>query len=263
MAPRATATAGVRLLSTWRSLHAFYKPPALSSEPDRRGETSLLHEAARLLGVPPEELHVATRLDAMVSGVVIVAGGRDGMRRAAELQETGGLLRRYAAIADGAPRTASGVWDVPVGVGKGGKPAILGKDARPSRTRYTAVESFAGERAAGVTSLFVFTPETGRTHQLRVHAAHAGVPLLGDVAHGGPRRLVRADGAVVTFARVFLHAFVTRVLDEGREEWRAVSECPADFVEAYTALGGDAATLDVARLDATALVAHRRRQGVA
>jgi 23S rRNA-/tRNA-specific pseudouridylate synthase len=249
MALRETATSGTRLLSSWRDLHAFFKPPALSSEPDRRGDTSLVREAAAILGAPPEELHVATRLDAMVSGVVIVAAGRDGTRRAAELQEAGALERRYVALADGALHPASSTWDVPVGVGKGGKPAVYGKDARPARTRYVVIESAGGTRATGTTSLVVLTPETGRSHQLRVHASHAGVPMLGDVAHGGPRRLVRGDGTVVSLNRVFLHAFRIRVVHDGRVQWTAVAECPEDFVRTYAALGGASDALGVQRLD--------------
>jgi 23S rRNA pseudouridine955/2504/2580 synthase/23S rRNA pseudouridine1911/1915/1917 synthase len=248
MALSTTAVSGTRLLSSWRDLHAFYKPPALSSEPDRRGETSLVREAAVILGVPPGELHVATRLDAMVSGVVVVAG-RDGTRQVAELQQTGALERRYVALVDGTLKTAQGAWDAPVGVGKGGKPAVSGKDARPARTRFAVIEAFAGTRSAGTTSLIVLCPETGRSHQLRVHASHAGAPLLGDVAHGGPRRVVLGDGGVVSLNRVFLHAFRIRVMLDGREQWSAVAACPDDFVETYAALGGPPGSLGLKRLD--------------
>jgi 23S rRNA pseudouridine955/2504/2580 synthase/23S rRNA pseudouridine1911/1915/1917 synthase len=169
----------------------------------------------------------------------------------AELQHAGALERRYVALADGALKPASGTWNVPVGVGKGGRPAAHGKDARLSRTHFVVAESLAGTRASGTTSLIVLTPETGRSHQLRVHASHAGAPLLGDVAHGGPRRLVRNDGSVVSLPRVFLHAFCIRVVQDGREQWRAVAECPADFVETYVALGGSPESLRIQRLDAS------------
>ena len=74
--------------------------------------------------------------------------------------------------------------------------------------------------------------------------------MLGDVAHGGPRRLVRADGAVVSLNRVFLHAFRICVQEGGHVEWEAVAECPEDFVATYTALGGAPESLDVKRLEA-------------
>lgn len=252
MARRTTDAASVTLISSWRHLHAFYKPPALSSEPDRRGETSLLHEAARLLGAPPEELHVATRLDAVVSGVVVVAAGKDGTRRVAELQRNGHLERRYAALTDGVPAAPRGTWDAPVGVGPGGKPVVFGKDARPSCTRYVVAGAYSRERSAGSTSLLVLTPETGRTHQLRVHASHAGLPLLGDIAHGGPRRVIRSDGGAVSLDRVFLHAFRIRVVLDGAERWRAVAAFPADYIQAFSALGGPPDALDPARLDTLA-----------
>jgi 23S rRNA-/tRNA-specific pseudouridylate synthase len=92
----------------------------------------------------------------------------------------------------------------------------------------------------------VLWPRTGRTHQLRVHAAHAGHALLGDAPYGGPKRLARADGRMVAFPRVMLHCaeVILPGIRSGTLELRA--PVPTDFAEAFFALGGTADALAVA-----------------
>jgi 23S rRNA pseudouridine1911/1915/1917 synthase len=65
----------------------------------------------------------------------------------------------------------------------------------PAATRYRTL------RAAASAALVLAEPETGRTHQIRVHLAHVGAPLLGDARYGGPRRV-----GEVSIPRVLLHA---------------------------------------------------------
>jgi 23S rRNA pseudouridine1911/1915/1917 synthase len=239
----------VRLLSQWRGLHALYKPPGLSSEPDRRGEASLAREAARLLAVPPADVHVATRLDAPVSGIVVVAVGREATKLVTELQRTHALERRYLALADGMPAPPSGIWDVPIpvrGVGRGGAPVASGNAARAARTRYAVVESFSGTRAAGTTSFVVAEPETGRTHQIRIHAANAGAPLLGDGAHGGIRQVVLSNGSILPLPRVLLHATRVRAVLDGKVAWHVDEPLPGDFRAICEQLGIDAHRIEAA-----------------
>jgi 23S rRNA-/tRNA-specific pseudouridylate synthase len=240
---------GVRLLSEWRGLHAVYKPAGLSSEPDKRGGASLLREAAELVGVPEVYVHVVTRLDAGTSGVAVVAAGPEAKKLAADMQRSHGLERRYFALADGAPAPGEDVWDAAIGTGRGGAPTLGGNGARAARTRYAVVASFAGTRAAGVTSFLIAEPETGRTHQIRLHAAANAAPLLGDGAHGGPRRLATADGAVVSLPRPMLHAARIRAVVGGKTHWLAKAPLPDDFVATCRAVGGDATKLE---LDANA-----------
>ena len=106
-----------------------------------------------------------------------------------------------------------------------------GERVQRARTRYR-LRATAGDAAA-----LWLTPFTGRTHQLRVHVAHAGFALLGDVHYGGPRRVVLADGRVVRAARTMLHcAWLS--LPMGRE--LLVFECapPEDFGTLWSTLGG-------------------------
>jgi 23S rRNA-/tRNA-specific pseudouridylate synthase len=87
-------------------------------------------------------------------------------------------------------------------------------------------------------------PETGRTHQLRVHAAAHGAPLLGDVSYGGPRRVVLGDGRVITPRRVMLHCAFVRIDGIGEGIGRGfVCDPPEDFAETWHAVGGDDSSL--------------------
>ncbi|MEM9195979.1 MAG: RNA pseudouridine synthase, partial [Myxococcota bacterium] len=77
-------------------------------------------------------------------------------------------------------------------------------------------------------------PETGRTHQLRVHLQHVGSPIFGDPHYGGPRRIVRDNGAVVTARRVMLHCREVQIGDGPPIE----APLPEDFVAAWARLAG-------------------------
>jgi 23S rRNA pseudouridine955/2504/2580 synthase/23S rRNA pseudouridine1911/1915/1917 synthase len=69
----------------------------------------------------------------------------------------------------------------------------------------------------GLVALVQFELATGRTHQIRVHAAKAGCPVLGDRTYGGARHLTLNRGAVVTARRVMLHAQSVQI--PGRPQW--------------------------------------------
>jgi 23S rRNA pseudouridine955/2504/2580 synthase/23S rRNA pseudouridine1911/1915/1917 synthase len=142
--------------------------------------------------------------------------------------------RRYVALASAAVTPERGEWEAPIG--RAADPrhrAAFGRDAAPALTRYVQI---ARIEAGG--ALLALEPVTGRTHQLRVHAAHAGAPLLGDATYGGPRRVVLASGSVLALDRVALHC--ARVEIEG-EELCALAPVPGDLADFGRALGVDAA----------------------
>ncbi len=91
-----------------------------------------------------------------------------------------------------------------------------------------------------------FGPATGRTHQIRVHAAHAGAPLLGDRAYGGRTRLTFATGRVLELRRIALHAARVVVPDERGEPVVARAPVPPELVDVWEALGGDPGAWEVA-----------------
>ena len=199
-----------------------FKPPELSTEPDRTGSgASLSRWLARELGIGERELHAVSRLDVGVSGAVLFARTRTARRRAAK-----GHSRRYVALLSQGPEPATGIWTCAI-------------DGRPARTRFDGLARADAlvlpDGAACQPALVALDPETGRTHQLRIHAARAGAPILGDRAHGGPRRLIRADGRVVEAARVALHALRV-VIPDGPA---VVAPLPADLLSLWQELGGE------------------------
>ncbi len=193
------------------------KPPGLATEPERRGDDSLVARLAAALRV--RAVHAASRLDVDVSGVVACSLGPRGAARLARAKERGELRRVYLAIASGDVEGA-GVWEAPVG----GKPAT---------TRWSG-----GVKARDATWLELELV-TGRTHQIREHAAGAGSPLVGDVSHDGPRRFAGRDGAVHEVGRPMLHATAAALLDRGpRPTLEATWPAPADMRATWLALDG-------------------------
>ena len=106
-----------------------------------------------------------------------------------------------------------------------------GRGERDAHTDYRVVEQ------TPVGSVFHLRPRTGRTHQLRVHAAKAGAPLFGDHAYGGERRLTLPDGRVLTARRVMLHCHRVS-FPWGRERREFESPLPDDFANVMQAVSG-------------------------
>jgi len=76
-------------------------------------------------------------------------------------------------------------------------------------------------------------PQTGRTHQIRVHLAERGAPLLGDPAYGGKRSVVLPSGSVRETARIALHAAWVQL-----EDWKVEAAVPQELTELWLGLGG-------------------------
>ncbi|MCB9699767.1 MAG: RluA family pseudouridine synthase [Alphaproteobacteria bacterium] len=162
----------VRVVYEDRWLLVVDKPSGLPTQQAVGGGDHLLH---RLRDRPYVGLH--HRLDAPVSGLVLLTVDREANAAVARAFQGHEIRRTYLAVASGAVRATR--WDRPVD----GKPAA------------TEVEVRAVARG---TSSLVLRPQTGRKHQLRVHAALAGHPLLGDRQYG--EALGRA------WPRIALHA---------------------------------------------------------
>jgi 23S rRNA pseudouridine955/2504/2580 synthase/23S rRNA pseudouridine1911/1915/1917 synthase len=117
---------------------------------------------------------------------------------------------------------------------------VDGRDPVEAQTRYAVVASTARGEA-----MLALAPLTGRTHQLRVHAAHAGAPLLGDRAYGGPARVTLPTGRVLEPGRIALHAALVVVPRGGGAPLVAASPIPVELTSLWSALGGDPAAWEV------------------
>ena len=223
-------------------LVAADKPADVVTVPDHEGAAgSLLAAVARTLGVHPLTLHATSRLDRGVSGVVVFARTAEAAERLRMAREAGTYLRRYLALAVRAPSTESGEWDAAIGRAPDPRHrAIAGRDAVPAVTRYTVIAR------AGEWALLALEPITGRTHQLRVHAAHAHAPLLGDRVYGGPARTTLPTGGVLSFDRIALHAARVSIPGKGGGLVEIAAPVPSRLAGWWKAMGGDAGAWDAA-----------------
>lgn len=205
------------------------KPAGLLTTPRARGEASLV-AVARRLRPRSTHWHPLSRLDAAVTGAVLFALSDWAIATATAAREGGEYQRWYAGLVGAAVAGDAGEWswrieDDPADRAR--RRCGDGPVSVEALTRWERLGSGARATALG------FAPVTGRTHQIRAHAARAGCPLLGDVAYGGARRLTSATGAVLAVPRVMLHARAVRV--PGRPTV-VTSPWPADFAALREAL---------------------------
>ncbi len=200
---------------------------------------------------------IVHRLDKDTTGLMVVAKtDRAHQALAAQFADhgrTGPLKRAYWAFVWGAPAHSKGTVDAPLGRHPRSRDKIaVRKDGRPSVTHWQVLERYPGKDGKKTdkpaVSLIECRLETGRTHQIRVHLAHIGHPLLGDPVYGpGFRtkaaRLPAAAGAVLEgLGRQALHAYLLAVQHPttGQQlEFR--SELPADLARLRDSLAAPSA----------------------
>jgi 23S rRNA pseudouridine1911/1915/1917 synthase len=202
------------------------KPAGLVVHPAAGHETGTLvnaliaHCGASLSGIGgvrrPGIVH---RLDKDTSGLMVIAKNdlahQSLSAQFADHGRTGDMERGYLAFAWGVPRRVKGTIDAPIdrhpharekmAVREGGREAV---------THYEVRQTFAGPDGKPVASLLACRLETGRTHQIRVHLAHIGHPLLGDSVYG-PHFKTKTEllgpesrAALAALDRQALHAYL-------------------------------------------------------
>lgn len=224
-----------------RDLLVVHKPAGLpTTAPD--GGDCLTRRLERASGA---SLHPTSRLDAEVTGLVTFAKSKAAIEALLRARREGRYGRGYLAITTRPLTPAEGVWDASIAIDPRDPklrvallPGQKGKRTQRARTTYLVREAVSHGAALWL------TPHTGRTHQLRVHAAHAGAPLFGDHRYGGDKRVVLADGRVVRARRVMLHcAWLRLPAIEGSASIDVEAPAPEDLRAAWIALGGSEAAL--------------------
>lgn len=242
------AVSPLRILGEYQGLLFVDKPAGLQTEPDARRADTLVSRIAAQLGEPLARVHALSRLDTGVSGVVTLGLSPDARRLVQAWREQGRFRRRYLALAAGTPSERRGAWSESIGRAAGSLRSLAGRNAESARTDYALSESTPPhERAAPcAVHLLALAPLTGRTHQLRVHCAAHGLPLLGDRAYGGMSRLVSESGSVSALDRIALHAaWVELPLPA---PLRIEAPTPAFLLGIWRDFGGDAAAFEAARV---------------
>jgi len=150
-------------------------------------------------------LELVHRLDRDTSGLVMIAKRASVLRELHDLLRNDGIDKRYLALVAG--KWPSHLARVQAKLGKsalssGERMVRVDASGKPSITDFRVVERLAGA------TLVEAKPITGRTHQIRVHAQHAGHPILGDVKYSDDGQLAVAKDAGLR--RLFLHAYSLR-----------------------------------------------------
>ncbi len=146
-------------------------------------------------------LELAHRLDRSTSGVLVVAKRRSALRALHAALREGQVTKEYLLLVNGDWQLGDHLVDMPLDVNqrRGGERVVqVAADGAASSTRFALCESY------GDVSLVRATPATGRTHQIRVHAAYAGHPILGDTRYGDEQANKQIARHGLT--RLFLHA---------------------------------------------------------
>lgn len=174
---------------------------------------------------------IVHRLDKDTSGLMMVAKTHQAHNNLSEQIKARQVTKGYLALVEGVPSPAQGKVDAPVGrhPRRRTRMAVLvgGKEAR---TSYKVREKFPGHSLPAY-SLIELYLETGRTHQIRVHMAHIGHPLVGDTIYGHRSPLV---------GRHFLHAFhLAFEHPVNREPLDFQTGLPDDLTPAIDALRGN------------------------
>ena len=217
-----------RLLTT-DGFVAVDKPAGMVMHPGAgAGSGTLAHRLVahypEIVGVGhPRRPGIVHRLDKDTSGVVLIARTPAMYAHLATAFERRQVRKRYLLIARGTPDPPRGRIDAPIGRHPMHRTRMaVARRGRPAVTDYRVLVSSSGR------ALVEAAPVTGRTHQIRVHMAAVGHPIVGDATYGGPAAGIE---------RMMLHAWTLRFADDAGDRWLAAAAPPEDFQRAAADLG--------------------------
>jgi 23S rRNA pseudouridine955/2504/2580 synthase len=190
-------------------------------------------EALRALFPEQKGLELAHRLDRETSGVLVLARHRAALLALHEqLRDADDIEKTYLALVKG--RWPDGLAEVDAPLEKnalrsGERMVEVRATGKASLTRFKVVRRFAGA------TLVEATPVTGRTHQIRVHAAHVDHPLAGDDKYGDAEfdRLMKQEHGL---GRLFLHAARIEIPRRGKKPLQVTAPLPAELARVLSTL---------------------------
>jgi 23S rRNA pseudouridine1911/1915/1917 synthase len=226
-----------------RALFVINKPPGMVVHPGAGNARHTLQNA--LLALDPKlavvpRAGLVHRLDKDTSGLLVVARTPEVHTTLVAALAEREIERHYIALCSGV-MTGGGTVDEPIGRHRSQRTKMaVRSDGRPSVTHYRLMKRFRAH------TLLHVQLESGRTHQIRVHLAHIGYPVVGDPVYGGRRRYPAAASPLLikeldAFKRQALHAARLKMAHpvSGKEvEWEA--PLPADMAHLVAVLEADA-----------------------
>jgi len=224
------------------------KPAGLVCHPTKNGEMSSLIGRARLYlktenlklktsGQPSTfhsqpSAHLINRLDRETSGVVLIAKNSEAAGELGKIMESRAVEKEYLAIVHGHVREGHGLIDAPLGKDENSIVAVkdcVRPGGAPSQTEFFVERRFVRlstfNPQPSTFSLLRIIPRTGRKHQIRIHLAHIGHPVVGDKLYGGDEdcylalvqnRLTSEQRAKLIFENHALHARSIKFLWRGK-----------------------------------------------
>ena len=206
---------------------AINKPPGLAVQ---GGTGTVRHLDAMLDALTfdaAERPRLVHRLDRDTSGVLLLARNRPAAVRLGRSFRGKDVRKIYWALTVGVPKPQRGRIDMTIGKGPGGERVMVdAKDGKHAVTLYRVIE-----RSGNALAWVAFWPQTGRTHQLRVHAAAIGTPIMGDGKYGGSQAFVQSDALA---RQLHLHAReITVPHPSGRGKLGATAELPRHMRDAW------------------------------
>jgi len=231
------------VIHTDRAAIVINKPPGLATQGGTKTDHHLDGLLDGLQGDAPGRPKLVHRLDKDTSGVLLLARSAGAAAHFSKAFSSRTARKVYWALVAGVPSIEDGMIELPIGKqpGSGGeKMHVDEKEGSPARTRYRVIE------AAGNTTAWVeLQPFTGRTHQLRVHMAAIGHPIVGDGKYGGYDAML--SGGISR--KLHLHARRLRIDHPSGGNLDVTADPPQHFVESLTMLGFDRAAGDAMPFD--------------